>query len=285
MSVLHDVAHFMRWKLIAVRYAGKLKGLSLHPALSEAPPRTGTVERVRRDGHDTGPKLPAATVLQINQIYRPRIDSVVARPDGHPFVNLFRSEDMSPDNPVFRIAFSTDVLDVADDYFSGRLILDSIQVLYSWPTSGALRESQKWHKDYGDSKSFHWISYLNDVRGPDDGPFGFVDKADTRRIGRSAFIRRIGDEQFSHELGSGTPRQFLGAAGDSVFVDPAVCYHYGSRCRNARLALFVTFNTNRPFVRPTPLIGENREQILHAARIVRPDLSERFLRSILQLGS
>ena len=165
----------------------------------------------------------------------------------------------------------------------GRLVLDSIQALYSWPTAGALRESQLWHKDYGDWKSFHWIAYLNDVNGPDDGPFSFIDKRDARRIAPSPFIRRIADDDFSRELKGGQVRVFAGRAGDSIFVDPAACYHCGSRCRNPRLAVFVTFNTSNPFVAPTAPIRENRQRIFEAARSLRPDLSDGYLRRLLQI--
>ena len=216
-------------------------------------------------------------------MYRPRASQVVARDSGHPFVNLFLPQDMTADNPVIALAFSPPVLDVADDYFAGRCVLDSLQVLYSYPTHGGMRESQLWHKDYGDSRSIHWIAYLNDVTGADDGPFSFVDKHDARRIARSAFIRRIPDHRFMRELGNGQVRQFLGRAGESVFVDPAACYHIGSRCKNARLAIFATFNSDRAFFAPTPLVRENRQALFDAARQLRPDLNTEYLQRLLQV--
>jgi hypothetical protein len=283
MSVLHNVAHFVRWRVIALRYAGKLRGLSAPRSLAGAAPRTAAVHRINMQGHDAGPKLSSEDLERITQTYRPRMNAAPRREGGHPFVNLFSADDIDAANPIVRLAFSPEILDIADDYFAGRLVLDSLQVLYSWPTQGALQASQMWHKDYGDSKSFHWIAYLNDVTGPDDGPFSFIDKNDTRRIAPSVFIRRISDQAFSKELGDGHVREFLGRAGDSVFVDPAACYHNGSRCKNPRLAIFVTFNTHNPFVAPTPLVRENRQRIFDAARHVRPDLSELYLKRLLQL--
>ena len=101
-------------------------------------------------------------------VYGPRGEQVLHRQEGHPFTNLFQREDLTPNNPVFRFAFSPQVLDRADEYFGGRFVFDSIQVLYSWPTEGALRESQMWHKDYGDWRSFHCVAYVNDVLAPED---------------------------------------------------------------------------------------------------------------------
>jgi hypothetical protein len=172
------------------------------------------------------------------------------------------------------------VLDAADAYFGGRVTLDSIQVLWSFPTDD-LRESQMWHRDYGDAKSFHCITYLNDVQSDADGPFVFVDRNDTRRIRSSPIIRRIDDVTFERELGNGKVHSFFGLAGESVFVDPAVCYHYGSRCETGRLAVFVTFNTDRPFVPAQSPLRENRQRVLDAAKLIRPDLDEVYLRRLL----
>ncbi len=283
MSVLHDAMHFVRWRLVPIRYAGKVRGGLFWDFLRRRPPRTTIAIRVRDHGYDSGPTVPQPQIDQIDNVYRPRIRSVKEQIGGHPFENLFCADDIEPDNPVFQLAFSPNVLGVADDYFAGRFLLDSIQVLYSWPTDGQLCESQLWHKDYGDSKSFHWIAYVSNVTGPDDGPFQFVDKTDAQRIMRAPFIRRISDKSFSKELGDGRLRQFYGSPGESIFIDPAICYHCGSRCKNARLAIFVTFSTSRPFVAPGALIGENRERILHAAQTIRPDLSDPYLKRLLRL--
>ena len=283
MPVLYDAMHFVRWRLIALRYAGRLRGVFARNSFADMPARTAAAQRLRETGYHEGPTIEPQRLERITAIYRPRTAGVAGREQGAPFENLFRGEDIAAENPVLQLAFSPAILDAADDYFAGRMTLDSIQVLYSWASQGSLRESQMWHRDYGDSKSFHWIAYLNDVTGPEDGPFAFVDKEDARRITRSPFIRRIADPAFARELGDGKVRQFLGRAGQSIFVDPAACYHSGSRCKNPRLAIFVTFNTDRPFVAPTPLVTENRRRIADAARQIRPDLSDPYLKRMLQL--
>jgi hypothetical protein len=280
MSAVQSMYSFLRWRLVPVRYAGKITARPR--AAGSFVPRSALIDAIERDGHHAGPRLTPETLAQVQAIYRPRMAEVTPTHGGHPFTNILRAEDFAPENPVFRHALSPQVLDVAHDYFNGRFLLDSIQVLYSWPTQ-ALSQSQMWHKDYGDSRTLHCVTYLNDVAKPEDGPFVFVDKTDTRRIRRVPFIRRIDDETFKAELGSGQLRQFLGRAGESVFVDPSACYHYGSRCTRARLAIFVTFNTDRPFVPPTEPIRQHRERILVAARAVRPELSDSYLRGLLQL--
>ncbi|MBP8235286.1 MAG: hypothetical protein KAY22_23600 [Rhizorhabdus sp.] len=285
MALLREIASFVRWRLVPVRYATRVTGGSWARRRERFPFRTAVSDAIQQQGHHQGPTFSPDLVAAINAAYRPRASTVKPKERGAPFVNLMRPEDIDSGNPVMKLAFSPEVLDPAADYFGGTPTLDSIQVLYSWPTDGPLRESQKWHKDYGDTRSFHCIVYLNDVLKDEEGPFVYVDKRDTRRISKAPIIRRIPDDRFARELGPGTVRSFYGKAGESVFVDPAVCYHYGSRCRTPRLAIFVTFNSHVPFVPPVDLVCENRQKLLEAARTLRPDLSESFLRNLLTLPS
>jgi len=280
MLALRDTYNFVRWRLIPVR---QLSGVALQlkeGRRDRAPARPANDVEVATKGYRPGPTMAPEQVEAIRAIYMPRAAQVAPTERGHPFKNLMQSEDFTVDNPVMRFAFSPEVLDAADAYFGGRVTLDSIQVLWSFPTD-ELRESQMWHRDYGDAKSFHCITYLNDVQSDADGPFVFVDRNDTKKIKASPIIRRIDDETFKQELGDGEILSFLGKAGESVFVDPAVCYHYGSRCKTGRLAIFVTFNTDRPYVPAQSPLRECRHAALEAARLIRPDLDEAYLRRLL----
>ncbi|MEG3179111.1 hypothetical protein [Sphingomonas sp. LT1P40] len=280
MNAVREAYRFLRWRPIPIRYAGKLRR-TLTGSRPAPVPRSAGLEGLWDNGWVAGPSIPQADLEPIRALYAPRIAAVKPVPGGHPFTNLFEAQDISPDNPLCRFAFSREVLDAAHDYFDGQPRYNSIQLMYSWPTEGPLRESQMWHRDYGDSKSFHCIAYINDVLTADHGPFGFVDKHDTRRIRKLPIIRRISDDKFARELGDGKVITFTGKAGESVFVDPSACYHYGSRCRIPRLAVFVTFSTDRPYVSQTGFVEENRERFLETARAIRPDLSDAYLRSIL----
>lgn len=284
MKKLRKILSFLRWRLVPVRYLTMLRDMRWSHLLKPYPAKTSVSEDLERSGYHVTSSINEKSVQEIQALYLPRTTSVVPRDRGNPFVNLFTKEDINPENPVFRLAFSPKILEVAADYFRNKLILDSIQVLYSYSTSGEIRESQYWHLDYGDRKSFHAIIYLNDVGNDDDGPFVFVDKATTQEIGRSLIVRRIADDQFSQEIGRGEVHRFLGQAGSMVYVDPSACYHYGSRCKKSRLAIFVTFSSWFPFAQPVPVIAENREEIFSAAKQVRPDLNAQFLKTLLQLS-
>jgi hypothetical protein len=284
MSIVRKVGHFVRWKLVATRYATRAAGLKWSKVGRPAPPRMATTAEVERIGSAPGPAIPPDMLQRMKAIYQPRGASVQPKATGHPFVNLFQADDITPDNPVMQFAFSPAVLDVAADYFGGKLILDSLQVLYSYPTEGSLRESQHWHLDYGDTRSFHCVAYLNDVLTIEAGPFVHVDKIATRKVGRSSVVRRIDDTRFAQESGHAEPHIFYGPAGSSVLVDPSACYHYGSRCKTPRLALFVTFSSWFPFAQPVPEITRHKAQLAAVAKSIRPDLSDEFIATLLQIG-
>lgn len=279
MQTVRNMYKMVRWRLLPVRYAGKA-GSYLRPHAARRH-RLRAIDPIMTDGFAPGPSIPREQLEAIQALAAARVADVRPTKGGHPFVNLIRPEDFTADSPILQFAFSPAVLDRADDYFNGALIFDSIQLLYSWPTEGPLAESQMWHRDYGDFKSLHCVAYINDVLSDDDGPFVFIDRNDTRRIGAYPIIRRIPDHKFERELGDGTKRSFYGHAGESVLIDPAVCYHYGSRCKNGRLAIFVTFNTDRPMTQPIPAMRENRTALLAAATRIRPDLSPDYLSRLL----
>jgi hypothetical protein len=284
MGALRKAASFIKWRLIPVRHLMGIQGL--HKAVPRLRPiiRTRTAEALEESGYIPGPQIEAVTLEELNRKYRPRTEGLAARTVGHPFIELFTPADLTADDPAVRLAFSAPVLDVAADYFGGELILDSIQMLYTFSSSeGPLRESQKWHLDFGDKRTIHFIAYLNDVMKPEDGPFGFVEKQVSRKVRSFGIVRRIDDDVMRRETANAEPREIYGPAGTSMFVDPAACYHYGSRGRNPRLALFVTFNSRRPFIQPVKTVVENKARIFETARQLRPDLSDEFLCGLLQL--
>lgn len=284
MNVFRKIASFLRWRLVPVRYVTMLLDNNPTKWLRSGSAKSSICETIETEGFFVPEPVAPEKIDEIITIYKPRAVDVVPTTHGHPFKNLFEEKDITVDNPVMQLAFSKKVLDVAADYFGNKVVLDSLQVLYSFSTEGELRESQYWHLDYGDQKSFHAIAYANDVDNDNDGPFGFVNKSDSKKIGRSFLVQRYTDEQISAKLGHYEIEKFTGKAGALVYVDPAACYHYGSRCKESRLAVFMTFNSWTPFARPAGLIRENKEKILKVAKEIRPDVSEGFLRSLLQMS-
>lgn len=285
-TALRDTYGFLRWRLVPVRKLGKVKNrIAGHRA---PPPRDSSFDPARLEQLKTRGICPAipvdpVQVKAIQDIYMPRGDEVVPTEHGHPFENVVRPEDFHADNPLFRLAFSDGILNAAHAYFDGKFSFASIQVARSFPTSGDLRESQKWHRDYGDAKSLHFIMYLNDVTTIEHGPFVYVDKQVSKKVKRSPIIRRLTDEQIAEEIGSSEFETVYGPAGSAVLMDPAACYHFGSRCRIPRTAVFVTFNTHVPYTEMMEPLGSHRAQAAREARKVRPDLAPEYIDSILQV--
>lgn len=283
MKKLFKFYYYVRWNLILVRLIGSIKYAKnfFKNGLIKSLPFESTTQ-INNIGYSLGPTIDRSIVEEIMNIYKERGEKIIPRPTGSPFVNLIDSNDISVNNPIIKLAFSKEILDAAIDYFGGKLSLDSIQLLYSFTTNNELRESQYWHKDFGDSKSFHAITYLNDVNKIEDGPFVFIDKVDTKKIKRSIFVRRINDRVLIEELGDENKiKYFYGSSGTTVFVDPSVCYHYGSRCKSYRYAIFITFNTDTPYTNPIRLVTENKSKLLNVATQLRPDLSPKLLQSII----
>lgn len=281
MNAIRELAGFLRWRLVPVRYAGKLARSLPGRSPGRLPPRSPAVAALAREGWVRAPAISDDVLFEIRDKYFGRAAGIVPVPGAHPFTSLFHLDDIAADDPLCRLTFSPELLDAVHDYFGGRFRYNSIQLMYSWPTEGGPEHSQLWHRDYGDSRSLHRVTYLSDVLDQDSGPFTFVDKAESARIGGAAIIRRIADDKFRRELGDGEIRQFFGHAGESVFVDPSQCYHYGSRCRRPRFAFFVTFSTDTPFTEATEFVVQGRERLIEAALQIRPDLSPDYLRAIL----
>jgi len=273
--VIKNILLFLRWRLVPVRYLERLSRLNLKKMKRLDKPLSHVALAVESKGFAQGPTIASDLLQELQSLFKPRVnDSKTTKlRKNHPFVNLTRAEDLTPENPLMKFAVSKEVLDVAMDYFGGRATLNSIQVLYSFPNLGeTLKESQKWHLDYSDTRSFHCVAYLNDVEKDEDGAFVYVDKVASETVGRSMIIHRYGDEEFKKASNNAKWLKFFGEAGTSVLIDPAACYHYGSRCTKPRLAIFVTFNSDFPFNGATPLVKKNASKIAKTIKTLRPDL-------------
>lgn len=288
VTALRDTLGFLRWRLVPLRALGKLKnrlagfdapGASHHLAAMEK----GRLSELDTKGWTNAPSPDAQTLRELIELYIPRADDVVPTDFGHPFENVVRPQDFEPTNPLLRFAMSDAILGAANSYFDGKFSIASLQVIRSFPTHGPLRESQKWHRDYGDAKSLHFIMYLSEVREARDGPFAFIDKGASRRVRRSPIIRRLSDAQIASEIGTDRFEVFRGGPGDAIFIDPAACYHFGSRCTVPRTAVFITFNTHIPYTPMMEPLNGHRAQAAAAAKTIRPDLPADYIERIFQV--
>ena len=286
-AILRETVGFLRWRLVPVRKLGKLRNRLVGHAPAGRREEWGfdpaRLSELENRGFTIPEPVDPDLLAEIRDLYLPRGEDVVPTEYGHPFVNLVQPEDFHADNPLFRLAFSDHILAAADGYFNGAFSFSSLQVAWSFPTGGALRESQMWHRDYGDNRSLHFIMYLNDVTGDEGGPFVFIDKQASRKVARSPIIRRLSDDEIAAEIGSDTFETFYGRAGDAILMDPAACYHFGSRCKVPRAAAFITFNTHVPYTEMMEPLATHRAAAAREARKVRPDLPGDYIDAILQV--
>lgn len=284
ITKLHAVITFFKWRLIFTRYIMMLWNNNLSNVFlsKKTIPSSRICQEISKVGFCIMDPVDPSLVDEIVKKVSDRIPEGVINNNNAPFVNLIKNSDIVSDSPILKLAFSKEIFDNAIDYFSGNVTLDSIQVLYSCSGGGKPRESQLWHKDYGDSKSFHGIIYLNDVFDVESGPFSFIDKNQSKKITPFPVVRRIKDKDFYHELGVEESECFYGGPGSLLLVDPAVCYHHGSRGNKSRLAIFITFNSSSPYVKAQHFVSQNRSELISCAKKIRPDLSESFLNKVIR---
>ena len=245
------IASFLRWRLVPVRSMERFSRLSAK-TFRPLPKPVGKVGiEVDRLGLTVSPTIASADVNAMRDLFLPRVELSRKTSRNHPFVNLVRAEDLSADNLLMKYAFSKDVLDVAMDYFGGRVTLSGLQALYSFPE--------------------------------DDGPFVYLEKEASKKVGRSMIVRRIEDMQMFKESGGVETKRVYGKAGKSVLVDPAAVYHYGGRCKYPRLAIFATFNSDIPFDGSSSLISHNKTRIATLIKAMRPNLDGNAVGRMLML--
>jgi len=284
MKKIQRLLSFIRWRIILFRHITRVASFSLSKIFASPPVYLEKTRIIQKNGVLDNEKIDLSQVEEMEKIYLPRLKNFVEPLTRYAFVNLFKPEDINTKNPIMQYALSRNILDIANDYFHGKFIFDSIQVLHSFERSNAPRESQLWHLDYADKKTLHFILYLSDVLELDDGPFTYIDKNKSNIFKNCFFINRLRDEDILKKINPEEIRPFLGRKGANIVVDPSSCYHFGSRCKkSSRLCVFVTFNSWFPFVRPHPFMSQNKKTFFEIARTIRKDLNEDFLKSVFQL--
>jgi hypothetical protein len=279
---IRSIYGFLTQRLVISRYITRFIYLKWSILFFKKYSKLAITEEITTKGFAIGPILDNESLKKIQDIYFPKGALVNPNQLGAPIVNLYHINKCSASDPVLNLAFSPKVLDIAIDFFSDKVVLESISVFYSYPTDD-FRASQYWHLDYGDRKSLHCMTYLNNVNHEDYGPFVFLDKEQSNKIGRFNTIKRFTDKKINELSKSEVPNYFYGSEGAYMFVNPADCYHYGSRCKKPRFAIFITFNSLAYFRRPSSEIIKNKSLIKKNAQEIRPDLSSKFLDSLLQI--
>jgi hypothetical protein len=118
--------------------------------------------------------------------------------------------------------------------------LESVEVVVSHPTSGALTASQLWHRDVNDRRLLKLFVYLEDVAQP-QGPFTYVPVAASARVPRLR-DHYLADAAITATVPASEWVSIRGTSGTSFVIDTGRCYHCGSRCSTRRVAYIATYS-------------------------------------------
>jgi hypothetical protein len=182
-----------------------------------------------------------ATIETCRNIIRDRAETAPRMGKAY-FAQLMRPEDLIAHPCLLQVGLHHQVLNILARTYGIVPYLESIDLLVSFPTeSPALLQSQLWHIDRTDSVVVKQLIYIDAV-GPDEGPFGLLPPHESLKV--PSLVRHyLPDTEIARYLDLSQTIHFEGAAGARALVDTGRCFHYGSRVKKRRHALFYYYNT------------------------------------------
>ncbi|HZS55556.1 MAG TPA: hypothetical protein VFA65_14240 [Bryobacteraceae bacterium] len=174
-------------------------------------------------------------------IQRPRKEGKQAVEDY--LIHLFVPTRYEEAPPLFDLALSNEVLQIATEYLGELPVLLRVQLLWS-PVNSRLKGSQLYHRD-----GRHWfqqrvkfIFAANDI-DESSGPFTFL-PADlseqvSKRYDSFRMLDRVKDEDMYRYVSPSDELQFVGPAGSGLVLDTSRCFHFGSRTRGKERLLIM----------------------------------------------
>jgi len=158
------------------------------------------------------------------------------------FAQLIKPEDLVEHPCLLRAGLHDRILNLVAGTYGIVPFLESVELLVSFPTQmPQLLQSQLWHIDRTDSVVVKQIIYIDSV-GPDEGPFGLLPPQESLKV--PSLVRHyLTDAEIARHVDLSRTIHFEGAAGARALVDTGRCFHYGSRVKNRRHALFFYYNT------------------------------------------
>lgn len=148
--------------------------------------------------------------------------------------------------PIFDLALSDEVLQIATDYLGEVPVLLRITVSWS-PVNSYMAGSQLYHRD-GQTWLQRRAKFIFAASDVDEasGPFTFLPADLSERVSRDfrtfKMQDRVEDEVMYRFVRPSDELKFLGPAGSGVVLDSGRCFHFGSRARGKeRLMIFFQF--------------------------------------------
>lgn len=175
---------------------------------------------------------------------------------------------ISIDNPFVDVALQPELLSIIARSIGELPRLDYVLLTLSQGSKEDHKISQLWHRDHDDTRVIKFFIYLTDVSDIRDGPFTFLPKPHSEKVGYKLKSHCTDDELLKDGLAESIIE--MKAPRLSAFiVDTSKCFHMGSRCfpGHERLLYTATFiSIPRLFPEPKPffkLTGNESELLRH----------------------
>ena len=133
--------------------------------------------------------------------------------------------------PLFDLALSDEILQIASEYLGEIPILLRVNVFWS-PVNTSVKGSQLYHRDGGRrlTRRAKFIFAASDV-DEGSGPFTFIPADVSERVARKVHTRkdRVEDDEIYRYVDRKDELTFVGPAGSGLVIDSGRCFHFGSR--------------------------------------------------------
>lgn len=164
------------------------------------------------------------------------------------FQRLYEDSDLSDTGILVRYALQPSVVKVASQYLGQIPRLSYVEVILSHATENTddWKISQRWHRDYDDSRMVKFFTYFTDVLDKAQGPFTYVPAPDSLNAKLNIFPIHKKDKEFERIGLDKKMQKVFGKAGSSFFVDTHRCFHRGSRMQGdaIRIAFIASFTSH-----------------------------------------
>lgn len=158
------------------------------------------------------------------------------------------------DSPFVRYALQPEITSIATAYLGEVPVLYGVALLLSSLTGeGGWKVSQRWHRDYEDSRMVKLFTYFSDVDRDSQGPLTFIPADVTSRLGLPVFPVHKSDATMERAGGAGEEVRVVGPRRTCFLIDNHRCFHLGSRITEdyMRIAYQATYISSTPYV-PLP---------------------------------
>jgi hypothetical protein len=185
-------------------------------------------------------------VAAIKQIHSIDVEKGKLKNKGAEIDFRIEAIDTNPDSKSLftQFAMQPKLIALAKDYLGVQPRLYSVGLWIDYPTDGASKETQNWHRDPDDFICLKIFIYLNDV-GSDTGPFSFIPAQFSQKIfgyfgkyRRFATNKRLNDQEMEQFIPRKNWVAVTGKKGSFAAVDTCTCYHRGLKPKSGYRYVF-----------------------------------------------